>query len=204
MLNKNGCFKFSVIFSICVTLSFLTTQVSGNTVITYLKEDFNVNSINDLQGWLFEGYDSTKTSALTSIEQNFTINNGKLEASWNFGFRLDRASINSSVAFGRWSYDWMASNTENSLDAFEFLLKDFSSQPNNLNGRSFKIPDYYAGYALLIKSYGDSSPPSISLMKFHNDTSTAPITIKSYNFASPLSGNHNIEITELQLISCTQ
>ena len=135
---------------------------------------------------------------LSSIDQEFTIENGKLNAPLqaDYGSSVTRALHNSNVAYGKWSFEWTASSTQPSYDGFEFILTDYASSPYDYEGRNFPSIDHLAGYALVVSNYASNLGNGFGFVKFENSSSNSiPKLLKTYSFDSNINGSHNFEIT---------
>ena len=197
MLQKTKLMLGIQAIFIFILLIIIPLKIGSVSASVVESENFDVANITDLDEWTFQGYD-LQSSHLVPVAHGFSIENGKLTAPSDntFGDGYSRAYRHSDVSYGKWSFEWTPSSTQQSYDAFEFLLKDYASDPYNLTGRSFPEIDHYAGYVLILISYAKDGGPGIALAKFQNNSiSENPTGLGSYTFDSSITGSHNVEIS---------
>lgn len=172
----------------------LNTIATSSVVV--VSDNFEATTVDGLNDWTLQGYNLV-SSKLVPITNGFTLNNGSLMAPSDptYGDGYSRAYHPSNASYGSWSVDWTPSPSQQTYDAFEFLLTDYASNPNNLSGRTFPEIDHYAGYALTLISYKTDVGPGLWLVKFQNSSSPLkPLILAHYSFDAPITGTHKIEI----------
>ena len=168
--------------------------VSVSTTVV-VSDHFDATTVDDLHDWTLQGY--KLQSSLAPIAHGFILDQGRLTAPSDptYGDGYSRAYHASNVSYGSWSFDWTPSSTQQTYDGFEFLLKDYASQPYNLTGRSFPAIDHYAGYGLTIGTFASTVGLELALVKFYNSSiPMKPQILDQYSSNSSMADTHKVKI----------
>jgi hypothetical protein len=167
---------FSLIFLCLVPIHSISGSISS-----IWDEDFEVQSINELSGWVFQGYEQV-SGKLAPVDHGFEVMNGELIAPSDPSYSpLHRALYDSNTVYGNWSFDWRPSSTEPTYDVVEFIFTDTGDPAYNSSGRD--VPESgIKGYALILASQRNAQfnvGPGVFLVKIpaiiKSNTSSATI-----------------------------
>ena len=188
--NKKLLVRIQIVLFVFLTI---LPNMQSKAVLSNVSWDETFDS--DLSDWDLQCYKSP-LAVLKPTTNRFSIIDGKLTSPSSPNFEpLNRALHDSNIAYGKWSFQWMVSKSENTYDAVEFIFTDYNTHPYNATGRGYPDTEFYAGYALSLVSYAKDGGPGIWLVRFNNYTNSIPTVLQSYKFNSTLHGSHDIEIT---------
>lgn len=184
--------KITKLISLSIMLIMLTgtsTTVSADIVWFEDFDDFDDNSFEGLELY---GWDTT-TEYYVEIDHGFSIVDGALKAPSSESF--DIASymlINSSVAYGTWSFDLILSESDSSQLVVEYMQTapdgkyNRTGDPNVLN---------LQGYCMIFVSDGNAyfSYPGIYLSVLKG--TEFEIIVRHHLPKTDLTGTHHIDVT---------
>ncbi|MFX0141969.1 MAG: hypothetical protein ACFFDN_50495 [Candidatus Hodarchaeota archaeon] len=178
--------KISLTFSFILLFLFSINLVQAATV---WEENFE-EGIPD--GWDFDSYNRTSGIHEPLDDPGFSVVDGVLRAPNHQGFNnRTEARRNNTVAYGTWSFDWLASSV--AYDAISLI----SNHPeNNFNITGMHEDDFdFTGYSIRIDTLG-STFPRIDLLKLYKEGGIwIPSALDSYYFDAELEGTHHIDVT---------
>jgi len=177
MLKKSLAFSFIILFLFSI-----------NPVLAAVEweEDFE-GGIPD--GWDFYSYEMVSGVHKPLDDPGFSVVDGVLRApNHKAGDNKTAAKRNSTVAYGTWSFDWLASPI--AYDSIELTL---NHPEHNFNTTGIDISDSsFTGYVIVI----DNNVPIIRLLKLHKQQGIfSPTILDSNRFDAELEGTHHIDVT---------
>jgi hypothetical protein len=184
---KIKIFTKSLSFSFIILFLFSINIVQAAPVWGENFEDL------PLDGWDFFNYEMVSGIHEPLYDPGFSVVDGVLRApNHNVGSNKTSVKRNSTIAYGTWSFDWLASPIASPIayDGLELILNEpehnFNSTGEHISTSSF------TGYAILI----DNMARLIALIMLHEQNGVfSPTIMDQYSFETYLEGTHHIDAT---------
>ncbi|MCE7737404.1 MAG: hypothetical protein GPJ54_21115 [Candidatus Heimdallarchaeota archaeon] len=189
--KKQKVIKSLILISMFMTLS-RTPAISGEVI---WSEIFDVTSEDNWEMMSYYAQSGVMNGILEPHDELVSIKDGKLQSPDLSGDKYWAiASHNSSVAYGKWSFDWHISENNQSFDSVAFVSNDELTNYNWVGLRSNERG--LSDYGVALGSYSvpnyDSFYPGISLVYLK---SGVPFKYENLKFDSDQSGIKHIVIT---------